>query len=208
MSQGEARMSWFLSRSQARSDRPIEETILFEMARRGRVPDPEPALILLATDGEGAGCRRLHCFADADSATRFVRFWYPYRADGSLGGFWLLGTEPVPVDRAEWDVVVLIIVRSARSNHVYAFNRRDMESTREFLREEIAYGLNPQSVILSWAVPVEIETDFRGEAVLFPRSLPEGVTVGNPAISALDERELAMAPAFWAGKRARSGPAA
>ena len=202
-------MSWFLSRSQARSDdRPLEERILSERPYRGRGPDPEPALILLAADAEGLGCRRLHCFADADSATRFVRFWYPYRADGSLGGFWLLGTEPVPVDRAEWDVVVLIIVRSTRSNHVYAFSRRDMESTREFLREEIAYGLNPSSVILSWAVPVEIETDFRGEAVIFPRSLPEGVPVGNPAISALDERELATAPAFWASERGRNGPIA
>ena len=202
-------MSWFLSRSQARSDdRPLQERILSERPHRGRRPDPEPALILLATDAHEPGCRRLHCFRDADSAARFVRFWYPYRADGSLGGFWLLGTEPVPVDRAEWDVVVLIIVRSTRSNHVYAFNRRDMESTREFLREEIAYGLNPASVILSWAVPVEIETDFRGEAVVFPRSLPEGVTVGNPAISSLDERELALAPAFWASESARNGPIA
>lgn len=191
-------MSWFLSRSQARAeDRQIEEKILSETAYKGQAPSPEPALILLATDADGPARRRLHCFEDAETATRFVRFWYPYRSNDSVGGFWLLGAEPLPVDRAEWGVVVLILVRGAQTGFVHAFSRRDMESTREFLCEEIAYGLDPAAVILSWAVPVEIETDSRGDAIIFPRSLPEGVTAGNPAISALDERELAMAPALW-----------
>lgn len=202
-------MSWFLSRSQARPrDREIEEKILSEAAFTGPVRSPEPSLILLAADADGPACRRLHCFHDAESAARFVRFWYPYRSNDSVGGFWLLRAEPLAVDRAEWGVVVLIVVREAHTGLVYAFTRRDMESTREFLGEEIAYGLDPTAVILSWAVPVEIETDFRGDAVIFPRSLPEGVTAGNPAISALDERELAMAPALWKVERTADGPRA
>lgn len=200
-------MSWFLSRHQARSeDRLIEDSILSESAPTRRAPSPEPALIMLATDADGPSCRRLHCFTDAESAARFVRFWYPYRLDNSVGGFWLLRAEPLAVDRAEWGVVVLIIVRGARSGLVYAFTRRDMESTREFLREEFAYGLDPAAVIVCWAVPAEIETDPRGEAVIFPTSLPAGVTAGNPAISALDQRELAMAPAFWKSERSVGRP--
>lgn len=190
-------MSWFLSRSQGRADdRAMEERILSEAALGGPARSDEPALILLAADAEGPTCRRLHCFDNAESAARFVRFWYPYRLDDSVGGFWLLRSEPLPVDRAEWGVVVLTIVRG-QNGTVYAFSRRDMAATRELLSEEIAYGLDPGSVILSWAVPVEIETDFRGDATIFPRSLPEGVTAGNPAISTLDQRRLAAAPALW-----------
>jgi hypothetical protein len=157
----------------------------------------EPALVLLATDAYGPGCRRLHCFEAAETAARFVKFWYPYRSDDSILGFWLLGAEPLPVDKAEWEAAVLIVVRDSLKGIVYAFSQPDMNSAREFLREEIGYGLDPAAVLLSWAVPVLIETDFRGDTVVFPPALPDGVTAGNPAISALDERGMATASAPW-----------
>lgn len=187
-------MSWFLSRSHARAeDRLMKEGIIPGVTCQGQARSPEPALVLLAADAHEPASRRLHCFEDAESAARFVRFWYPYRSDDSVVGFWLLRSEPLPVDRTEWEAAVLVIVRGARNGVVHAFSRPDMDSTRQLLKEEIAYGLDPASVILSWAVPVLIETDFRGDTVVFPHVLPEGATAGNPAISALDERRIASA---------------
>lgn len=190
-------MSWFLSRSRTRAeDLAMEERIHAKAAPGGLATSPEPALILLASDARAPACRRLHCFDDAESAARFVRFWYPYRSEDSVVGFWLLREEPLLIDRAEWEAAVLILARERPRGIVYAFSRRDMASTRQFLREETACGLDPACVILSWAVPVLLETDFGGDTVIFPRTLPEGVIAGNPAISALDERGMALAPAY------------
>ena len=50
--------------------------------------------------------------------------------------------------------------------------------------------------MLFWVIPVEIENNFRGETVVFPDALPEGVTAGNPSVTALDERDMATALAL------------
>lgn len=191
MSQGEARMSWFLSRSRASAEAERTAGRPPGSARVEQTAAAEPALLLLANDAHGPGRRRLHCFEDAENAARFVRFWYPYRSDESVIGFWLLGTEPLPVDRAEWQVSVLILVRGTTRGTVYAFTRPDMDSARKFVSEETGYGLNPASILLFWAVPALIETDSHGDSVIFPASLPEGSAVGCAAVTALEERVTA-----------------
>ena len=193
MSQGVRRMSWFLFPPHAPADADWMAGTIPAKARGERTATPEPALILLANDAHRPGCRRLHCFEDAEDAARFVRFWYPYRSDESVVGFWLLGTEPLPVDRAEWDVRVLILVRGSTRGTVYAYTRPDMESARRFVSEETGYGLNPASVLLFWAVPALLETDVHRDTVIFPRSLPEGAASGNAAVTALAERVTASA---------------
>jgi hypothetical protein len=190
-------MSWFLMRARAQTeDREIEERVLLEDAAEETPPGPEPALILLAMDARGPACRRIHCFQDAEPAARFVKFWYPYRSDDSVIGFWLLAEEPQPGNRSEWRAEVLIMVRDSHPGVVYAFTRPDMASAREFLANELQFGLDPADVMLFWAVPVQIENNFRGETVIFPHALPEGVTAGNPSVTAMDEREMAMAVAL------------
>lgn len=191
---GRGQASWFLSRHGTRTADRLFEGPNASGGGLARSEAPsEPALVLLAADAYGPACRRLHCFHDADTAVRFVKFWYPYRSVESVVGYWLLKREPLPIDRAEWEAAVLILVRGDRAGTVFAYSRRDMDSTRRFIGEQVAYGLDPDAVILSWAVPVLIETDFRGETIIFPDSLPEGETAGNPAVSALDERWMASA---------------
>jgi len=111
-------------------------------------------------------------------------------------GFWLLSTEPHPANRAEWRAAILIIVRDTRPGLVYAFTHPDMDAARQFLANEVKFGLDLADVLIFWAVPIEIENDFRGDTVLFPDALPDGVTAGNPSITALDERDMAMAVAL------------
>ena len=190
-------MSWFLMRARAQTEDPLmEERILLEGAK-AKEPQPlEPALILLAVDARGPACRRIHCFQEAEPAKRFVKFWYPYRLDDSVVGYWLLGDEPLPENRSEWRAEVLIMVRDSRPGIVYAFTRPDMRSAREFLANEVQYGLDLADVMLFWVVPVQVENNLRGETVIFPHALPEGVTAGNPAVTALDERNMASAVAL------------
>ncbi len=61
------------------------------------------------------------------------------------------------------------------------------------MREEAGCGLDPASVLLLWAVPALIETDFRGDTVIFPRALPEGAALGNAAVTAVEERTVLSA---------------
>lgn len=190
-------MSWFLTRSKAQADDSlIEERALLGDLAAEEAPAPEPALILLAMDARGPACRRIHCFSDAEPAKRFVKFWYPYRTDDSVTGFWLLAAEPLPENRSEWRAEVLIMVRDSHPGVVYAFTRPDMAGAREFLATEVQFGLDLADVMVFWTVPVEIENNSRGETVVFPRALPEGVTAGNPTVTALDKRDMATALAL------------
>jgi len=192
-------MNWFLTRPKSQTDHQLaEEQALLEhgTANRAAPVTDEPALLLLAQDAHGPACRRLHCFADAEAAKEFVKFWYPYRSEEGVLGFWLLVSEPLPADKAEWDVEVLIMIRDLRPGIVFAFSKHDMDAAREFLLEEAGYGLNLADVLLFWAVPVQIENDFRGDTLLFPSTMPEGAAAGHKSVTALDEREMATALAL------------
>ncbi|HSP54190.1 MAG TPA: hypothetical protein VLS25_01260 [Dehalococcoidia bacterium] len=173
----------------------LEEHMLLQEPDEEPQP-PAPALILLAMDARGPACRRIHCFQDAEPARRFVKFWYPYRSGDAVVGYWLLTGEPLPGNRSEWRAEVLIIVRDSHPGVVYAFTRPDMREAREFLANEVQFGLNLADVLLFWVIPVQIENDFRGETIIFPHALPEGVTAGNPSLAALDERDMSTALAL------------
>ena len=189
-------MNWFLTRSKgATEDRLIEERALQpgRAAESSAVEPRQPPLVLLAMDARGTGCRRLHCFADAEAAKGFVKLWYPYRSYDGVNGYWLLRDEPLHVEKAEWDAHVLIMIRDSRPGLVYAFSKPSMDSAREFLAYEVEHGLDLADVMLFWVVPIQIENDFRGDTLLFPSTMPEDTTAGNSAVSALDEREMATA---------------
>ncbi len=190
-------MSWFLMRARSQAEgASLEEHVLLEDTQEEQPQPPEPALILLAVDARGPACRRIHCFQEAEPAKRFVKFWYPYRSGDAVIGYWLLAGEPLPDNRSEWRAEVLVMVRDSRPGVVYAFTRPGMREARAFLTNEMQYGLNPADVMLFWVVPVQIENDFHGDTVIFPHALPEGVTMGNPSVTALDERDMAMALAL------------
>lgn len=188
-------MNWFLTRSKdATEDRLIEQRALRQSgaAESPAVEPGQPPLVLLAMDARGTGCRRLHCFADAEAAKRFVKLWYPYRSyDGDgVNGYWLLRDEPLHDWKAEWNAHVLIMIRNSRPDLVYAFSKPSMDSAREFLAYEVEHGLDLADVMLFWVVPVQIENDLKGDTFLFPPSLPEGMAAGNSAASALDVRHM------------------
>ena len=192
-------MNWFLTRSKgATEDRLIEERALHQgrPAEFSAAEPGQPPLVLLAMDARGTGCRRLHCFADAEAAKGFVKLWYPYRSYDGVNGYWLLRDEPLHEGKAEWGAHVLIMIRDSRPGLVYAFSKPSMDSAREFLAYEFDHGLDLADVMPFWVVPVQIENDFRGDTLLFPSTMPEGTTAGHTSVTALDERELASALAL------------
>ena len=189
-------MTWFgdrLSRRGATSDSAsLEQHPLSRKEPRSAGPEPEPALVLLAQDAHGPAARRVHCFADAQAAERFVEFWYPERRENSVLVYWLLPARPGRYHDTDWGAELLLIVRDgARRGVVYAFSFTDWDDVREFLAGEMDRGLDPESVLLFWAVPARIHTGSTGRAVLFPSALPEGMAAGNHAVTALAEKEMA-----------------
>jgi hypothetical protein len=159
----------------------------------------EAGLMLLATDASGPYARRIHCFHDAGAATRFIKFWYPYRLEGSVRAYWLLRDEPSLYEQKEWGAALVLLVRDAgRRGVVYEFPFEGVSQARQFLRQETEHGLDMRQVLLLWALPARIERDWRGDVILFPPSMPEGLIAGNPSVSAIAEKAMAAAKALRA----------
>ncbi len=189
-------MTWFgdrLSRRGATSDSAsLEQHPLSREEPRSAGPEPEPALVLLATDAAGSAARRVHCFSEAQAAERFVEFWYPERRENSVLAYWLLAAKPDRRHGTDWGAKLLLMIRDGmRRGVVYAFSFTDIDDVRAFLADEMERSLNPESVLLFWSVPARIHADSAGRAVLFPSALPEGMAAGNHAVTSLAEKEMA-----------------
>lgn len=186
-------MSWLgvrTSRRAAADEAAALEEQLLSATTRGDAGQ-EPALLLLAADAAGFAARRVHVFAEAQAAERFVHFWYPEHGERGLLAYWLLPAKPGRHHGTDWGTELLLLVRdSARRGVVYAFSFTDWDDVREFLAGEVERGLDLASVLLFWVVPGRIHAGSGGSVALFPAALPEGMAAGNSAVTALAEKEM------------------
>ncbi len=127
-----------------------------------------PPLVLLVNDASRSSAYRVHTFADAPAAARFIEFWFPAPCTRrGLLAFWVLACPP----GAGGETVALIRV-GAGSDLAYPFSFSNYEAGLSFLRAEIAGGLDPRLVLLHRAAPIAVECGESGEARLTPARPP------------------------------------
>lgn len=144
-----------------------------------------PPLMLLVNDASGTASFKPHTFADAESATDFVLYWFPNQSEGGIIAFWAMTHEPSfgLDDPSESAAEPLVMIRDVtRDGVVYLFSFSDIDSAQAFLREEVQHGTDLASMLLYWAVPVRMEADPWGKMMLTP-SLPPGTIQDSPAPS-------------------------
>ncbi len=135
-----------------------------------------PPLMCLVSDASGRASFKTHTFADAESATDFVLYWFPNQSEGGIISFWAMTHEPTfgLDDPSESAAEPLVMIRDVtRDGVVYLFSFSDIESAQAFLREEVQHGTDLAAMMLYWAVPVRMEADPWGKMMLTP-SLPPG----------------------------------
>ena len=147
-----------------------------------------PPLMCLVSDASGRASFKTHTFADAESATDFVLYWFPNQSEGGIISFWAMTHEPsFGLDNSsESSAEPLVMIRDVtRDGVVYLFSFSDIESARAFLREEVQHGTDLASMMLYWAVPVRMEADPWGKMMLTP-ALPPGMKQDSPALPTSD----------------------
>jgi hypothetical protein len=132
-----------------------------------------PALMVLVNDASGMASFKTHEFEDVESATEFVRYWFPMEAEDGLTAFWAMTEQPEGGTDSGAEPLVMIRDTS-RDGVVYLFSFVNLESAQTFLREEEARGTNPDAMLFYWAVQVKREIDRWGKLILTP-STPPGV---------------------------------
>jgi hypothetical protein len=141
-----------------------------------------PPLICLVNDASGRASFKTHVFADADSATDFVQYWFPNQSEGGMIAFWAMTYEPLDPS-LDAPAEPLVMIRDLRRDGVvYLFSFSDAESAQAFLRDEVQHGTDLGSMMLYWAVSVRMAADPWGKMRLTP-SLPPG-TLQNVELDA------------------------
>lgn len=140
-------------------------TLLQRDNRTPSASNPEPAtgvaseaqhspLLLLTTDAASINARRLHSFADAESATGFIRFWFPPDSHKRIAAFWAL---PAPPIQANAEAIVLIR-HPSDPGLVYPFSFPAMDEALCMARSEMRRGLRIGSFAIYHAVRVAFDT--------------------------------------------------
>jgi hypothetical protein len=143
-----------------------------------------PPLICLVNDASGRASFKTHLFADAESATDFVQYWFPNQSEGGMIAFWAMTYEPLDPS-LDTPAEPLVMIRDLRRDGVvYLFSFSDAESAQAFLRDEVQHGTDLGSMMLYWAVPVRMAADPWGKMTLTP-ALPPG-TLENVELEAPD----------------------
>jgi len=152
-----------------------------------------PPLICLVNDASGRASFKTHVFADADSATDFVQYWFPNQSEGGMIAFWAMTYEPLDPS-LDVPAEPLVMIRDLRRDGVvYLFSFSDAESAQAFLRDEVQHGTDLGSMMLYWAVSVRMAADPWGKMRLTP-SLPPG-TLQNVELDAPAADMWTLAPA-------------
>ena len=139
-----------------------------------------PPLMVLVNDASGRASFKTHAFPDAESATEWVRYWFPMESEDTLTAFWAMTEQPeVDIDAPAEPLV--LIQDNRHEGVVFLFSFVDISSANEFMREEVEHGTPADAMNLYWAVQVRRELDRSGKLTLTP-STPPGVVA-----SALEE---------------------
>jgi hypothetical protein len=175
-------MAWLDKLLGRGTSREIEEAV-----EAPAPPKPSnPPLLLLVSDASGMAAFRLIRFGDAAAACEYVEFWRPSSSAGTVYAVWGLPGEPdarwthSPEQRGE----AVVLVRDDRQlDVVYPFSFIGFDSAWAFVRHEIEKELDPNRMMIYWAVPVEITADAAGKTHMSPETPPEWVpaTAAAPA---------------------------
>jgi hypothetical protein len=206
-------MAWLDKLLGRGTSREIEETVEAPVPPR----PSNPPLLLLVSDASGMAAFRLMRFDDAAAACEYVEFWRPSSNAGTVYAIWGLPGEPDAswADSPEQRGEAVVLVRDDRQlDVVYPFSFLGFESAWAFIRDEIEKELDPNRMMVYWAVPVSIEVDHQGKTHMSPDApppcvpgsalaqadgeTPEAAPVGLPgSIFAIDEE---AAKRTFAGK--------
>ena len=143
-------------------------------------PAPEPAipnfdrprLVLLVHDAAGPATYQLHSFEDEAEAAAFVQFWFPGDIDHGVIAFWASHREP-EVEAGERPAEVVVLIRGDnRPKTVYPFSFAGMDLARSWLTRESNRDLDPDQMLMYWAVPARISRDHWGRVHVWPSEPP------------------------------------
>ena len=137
-----------------------------------------PQLMVLVNDASGRASFKTHVFDDAESATEWVRYWFPMETEDGLTAFWAMTERPEGGHDGAAEPLVMIRDTS-RDGVVYLFSFVDIDSAQAFLRDEVERGTQLDTMFLYWAVQVKREIDRWGKLTLTP-STPPGVAAYEP----------------------------
>jgi len=144
-----------------------------------------PPLMCLVNDASGRASFKTHVFADSESATDFVQYWFPNQSEGGMIAFWAMTYEPLLDGSLDTPAEPLVMVRDlSRDGVVYLFSFTDIESAQAFLRDEVQHGTDLGSMLLYWAIPVRMAADPCGKMMLTPAAPPgaaQNVELDTPA---------------------------
>ena len=176
-----AAMGWLARLSFGRGGTALAEAEREEAQSKPRTSSG-PQLMVLVNDASGRASFKTHVFDDAESATEWVRYWFPIEAQDGITAFWAM-TE-LPEGGTDSGAEPLVMVRdTSRDGVVYLFSFVDIDSAQAFLRDEVERGTNPDAMLLYWAVQVKREIDRWGKLTLTP-STPPGVAAFEPEVEA------------------------
>jgi hypothetical protein len=142
------------------------------------IDDSKPRLMMLAADASGLASFKLLTFPTAETAIEFIQRSFGDRSDTGLIAFWAMTEKPIvsPQPGADTALEVMVMVRDdIRNDVVYPFSFTDMSTAQGFVQHELERGLDPNHVLLYWAVPVQLGISANGEVGLFPKAAPTEV---------------------------------
>jgi hypothetical protein len=165
-------MSWIDRLAPFRKGGSAVAEAIREESVNGAAKD-SPPLICLVNDASGRASFKTHVFADAESATDFVQYWFPNQSEGGMIAFWAMTYEPLDPS-LDAPAEPLVMIRDlGRDGVVYLFSFSDVESAQAFLRDEVQHGTDLGSMMLYWAVTVRMAADPWGKMMLTP-AVPPG----------------------------------
>lgn len=150
------------------------------------VDSGKPRLMMLAADASGLASFKLLTFVSAETAIEFIQRSFGNRSDTGLIAFWAMTEKPVvsPQPGAETALEVMVMIRDdMRSDVVYPFSFTAIDAAHGFVQHEMQRGLDPNHVLLYWAVPVQLGITANGEMGLFPKAAPTEIDVTTHEIT-------------------------
>lgn len=184
-------------------------------AAPGCVPaDESPPLLMLLPDAVGIASYQCLTFPDAEAATSFMDNRFRGQIEDGMIAFWALTRDPNMRWRRAAAELLLVIRDAGRPGVVYPFSFTDSGSAYDFIRKEMADGLELWQVALYWAVKANVSVDSWGKSSLLPAAPPASAKItvtgaeaaATPAQNAVDHH-LPL-PDAWqsARRRAIGGP--
>ena len=134
--------------------------------------DGKPHMIMLAADASGLASFKLYTFSDSDGAVEFIQRSFGGRSDTGLIAFWAMTEQPAVQDVGITIEAMVLIRDDIRPEVVYPFSFLDIATAQSFVQYEMKRGLDPNNVLLYWAVPVQLGVTSAGELGLFPATPP------------------------------------